>query len=86
MNVYRRTISHIHTFVEYPTLTARIWPECHMPYGMAAKSGLRSKALKDTALITYAADNNEFALWLALRLAKEGYRCGDFGRMQKLYR
>jgi hypothetical protein len=29
---------------------------------------------KDTILISHAIEDNEFTLWLALQLAKEGYR------------
>src|SRR5262244_1651813 len=34
----------------------------------------RSPIPKDTILISHAIEDNEFTLWLALQLAKEGYR------------
>jgi hypothetical protein len=45
-----------------------------MPHQKIVKSKPRSNVPRDTLLISHAIENNEFTLWLALQLAKEGYR------------
>ncbi|MBZ5503834.1 MAG: toll/interleukin-1 receptor domain-containing protein [Acidobacteriia bacterium] len=38
------------------------------------KGKTRPNVSLDTVLISHATEDNEFTLWLALQLAKEGYR------------
>lgn len=45
-----------------------------MPHQKLVKSKPRSNVPRDTLLISHAIEDNEFTLWLALQLAKEGYR------------
>jgi hypothetical protein len=45
-----------------------------MPHGKIAKSRGRPNVPRDTILISHAVEDNEFTLWLALQLAREGYR------------
>jgi hypothetical protein len=45
-----------------------------MPQQRIAKFPRRSDPTRDTLIISHAIEDNEFTLWLALQLAKEGYR------------
>jgi hypothetical protein len=45
-----------------------------MVYKRIIKSSTRSNIPRDTLLISHAIEDNEFTLWLALQLAKDGYR------------
>ncbi len=45
-----------------------------MRHRKMGRSGKQGNAARDTLLISHAVEDNEFTLWLALQLAKEGYR------------